>query len=161
MICNGIYVLEANGNEFCPFIKFRPRQFQWMDIANERQSTEIDIGQSVQCFIKIAEISKPLNEMAANSKNDDSVSQRQIASVVVAITDPHKPGASFIRIPSEHQCILIKVQVLCSDCAPRNYNIQINWQGRDVNELDRPGKLSVSLVDDPVSIKQSAYTERR
>lgn len=145
VICNGIYVLEASGDEFCSFIDFRPRQFQWMDIANERQNTEIDIGQSVQHFVKIAEISKSLNEMRANS---DGVSQQQIASVMIAIPDPRKPGLSYIRIPAEeHKCILIKVQVVCSGCLPKNYNIRIDWKGSDVNEFSKPGKLSVSLID--------------
>ena len=158
VICTGVYVLEANGKTFCPFINFRPRQFRWMDIANERQNTEIDIGQSVQHFVKIAEISKPQNEMAANN---EGTSQPQIASVTVAIPNPHKPGSSYVRIPSEHKCILIKVQVSCSGCTPINYNIQIDWKGNDVKDFARPGKLSVSLVDDPDNMKQIASSERR
>lgn len=156
--CIGVYVLEANGKDFCSFIDFRPRQFQWMDVANDRQNSEIDIGQSVQHFVKIAEISKPLNEMAANN---GGASQQQFASVTIAIPNPHKPGASYVRIPFEHKCILIKVQVSCSGCVPQNYNIQIDWKGCDVNEFNKPGKLSVSLVSDQLLSKKLANTEKR
>ena len=158
VVCTGIYVLEANGKTFCPFIHFRPKQFQWLDIAPERQNLEIDIGQSVKHFVKIAEISKPQNEMAANNQR---IKQPQQASVTVAIPNPHKPGSSYVRIPSEHSCVLIQIQVSCSGCTPKIYNVRIDWKGNSVNEFEKPGKLSVSSLDESDVNKLISSTERR
>ena len=158
VVCTGVYVLEANGKTFCPFMLFRPLRFQWLDVAPERQNLEIDIGQSVQHFVKIAEISKPLNEMAMNSQR---MRQPQSATVTIAIPDPHKPGSSYVRVPAEHNCVLIKAQVSCSGCSPWNYNVRIDWKGCSVREFDNPGKLSVSLIDESEVTKLISSAEKR
>ena len=158
VVCCGIYVLEANGKTFCQFISFRPRQFQWLDIAPERQNREIDIGQSVQHFVKIAEISKSLNEMAVNNQR---MRQASPATVTIAIPNPHKPGTSYIRIPTEHNSVLIQTQVSCSGCSPWNYNVRIDWKGSSVDEFGKPGKLSVSLVGESEMKKLISSTEKR
>lgn len=145
VMCIEICVLEADGRKFCPFIKFRPKQFQWLDVSSERQNMEIDIGQSVTQYVKIAEISNDQSEMTAtNGTNQTAKSDG--ASITVAIPDPRKPGSSYVRIPFEHKCVLIKMQVICSGCSPKTYDVQIDWKGNSVNDFEQPGKLSVSSV---------------
>lgn len=142
VLCSGISVLTANGRDYCSLLSFRPKQFQWSDVPSERQSGEMDIGQSVLHFVKIAEISRPLEGMGANS----SVTvQPQAASVVVAIPDSSKSGQCYVRVPIEHTRIRIEVQVLCSGCDAQCYNILIDWKGKTIEECSDPAKLSVSL----------------
>ena len=108
--------------------------------------------------IKIAEISKPLNEMAMNNQR---MRQPQSATVTIAIPDPRKPGSSYVRVPAEHNCVLIKAQVSCSGCSPWNYNVRIDWKGCSVREFDNPGKLSASLIDESEVTKLISSAEKR
>lgn len=145
VVCTGIYVLEANDKTFCSFISLRPRQFQWIDISSDRIKNEIDIAQSVIHFVKIAEISKPQNEMAANGQR---LNTARPATITIAVPNPDNPSSSYIRIPTEHKSILVKVQVSCSGNTPKCYTIRIDWKGSSVGEFDQPGKLKIAIIDE-------------
>lgn len=145
VMCTGIYVLEANDKTFCPLIPLRPRQFQWVDVSAERVKSEIDIAQSVVHFVKIAEISKPQNEMAVNGQRSGAVKP---ASITIAVPNPNNPSSSYIRIPPEHKSVLIQMQVSCSGNSPICHNIRIDWKGSSVGEFEQPGKLKIDRIGD-------------
>lgn len=144
VLCMGIEILEANGKRYCPLLKFRPRQFQWSGVSQERLDCELDIGQSVLHFVRIAEISLSRESMCPKDKMEVG---SQAPSVAIAIPDPNKPGQGYIRVPADHHNIKIKVQVLCSGCDPRNYDILIDWKGSSVDDCKEPAKLSVTLEE--------------
>lgn len=156
--CTGIYVLEANDKTFCPLIPLRPRQFQWMDVSSERVKSEIDIAQSVVHFVKIAEISKPQNEMAVNGQRSGTAKP---ASITIAVPNPNNPGSSYIRIPPEHKSVLIQTQVSCSGNSPICYNIRIDWKGSSVDEFKQPGKLKIDRISDDEARNLIAENTRR
>lgn len=158
VMCTGIYVLEANDKTFCSYVELRPRQFQWIDVAPDRIRNEIDIAQSVMHFVKIAEISKPQNEMTANGQRS---SMTKPATITIAVPNPSSPSSSYIRIPHEHKSVLIKVQVSCSGNTPECYNIRIDWKGSSVGESGQPGKLKIALIDEHEVKSLMVGTERR
>lgn len=158
VMCTGIYVLEANDKTFCPLIPLRPRQFQWLDVSAERGKGEIDIAQSIVHFVKIAEISKPQNEMAVNGQRLGTVKP---ASITIAVPNPNNPSSSYIRIPPEHKSVLIQTQVSCSGNSPICYNIRIDWKGSAVGEFEQPGKLKIDKISDGDARSLITETTRR
>ena len=158
VMCTGIYVLEANDKTFCPLIPLRPRQFQWMDVSTERVKSEIDIAQSVVHFVKIAEISKPQNEMAANGQRSGTAKP---ASITIAVPHPDNPSSSYIRIPPEYKSVLVQTQVSCSGNSPISYNIRIDWKGSSVGEFEQPGKLKIDRISDDEARTLITVTTRR
>ena len=109
VMCNAIYVPEADGEKYCSFQKMRPQQFQWIDLPDDQSFSAIDIAQSVSHFVKIAEISKPQNIMSANESANKELKAGP-ASVTVAVRDGH--GKAYIRIPFEHKSTLISIVCL-------------------------------------------------
>lgn len=59
VICNGIFIQEANKEKYCPLLKnFRQKQFEWLEVPMEKVFSEINIFHGVEYYVKIAEISQ-------------------------------------------------------------------------------------------------------
>ena len=152
VMCTSVYVPEADGAKYCKFVNIRPCQFQWLGVPPERCFGEIDIAQSVLYYAKIAEISKPQNEMSANGIIVRSKGEFGAASVTVAVKE-HGGSGAYIRIPFEHKSVLIAVCVSCSGNKPINRYIKIDWKGSSVNEFEAPGKFKVISLSDKDGIQ--------
>lgn len=140
VMCDEIFVLDADGRKFCQFKKIRPRQFPWVD-AEEGAHIPIDIPQSLHRYVKVFEIknvkeipSAPFGPVASHSQN--------ATQIVVCLMI----GKDYIRIPSEYRSIILPIVITSSGMKPINEYIRVDWKGGSVKEISDPGKLKVSKL---------------
>ena len=141
VLCKGIYVLEANKAKFTSYIKIRPSQFPWQNMDISRQNSVIDIEQSVDYYVKIAEISKPLNKMTSNG---DKPVQNDKPSIKIAIPHPNGQGAGYIKIP--YETVLVELQIVSSNSGPLTYGVRIDWRGDNISEFENKEIFTIALI---------------
>lgn len=141
VMCNELFVPDADGRKFCQLMKIRPRQFPWADIA-EGAFIQIDIPQSLHRYVKIFEI-KDVREQPSAPSNPVS-RPSNITQIVVCLMI----GKDYIRIPAEYRSVILPMIITSSGIEPIKEYIRVDWKGSSVKEIDGPGKLKVSKLSE-------------
>lgn len=145
VMCLGIYVQDAAKTSFCEYKKIRPLQFQWIDFPFDKNEQAIDIAQSVENYVKLAEISKQEKLTSSGAPKGGASEDTTIA---IAVSEYGNQECGYIRIPPENKSVVLKVQLSHAGNSPQHYNVRIDWQGRTVEEFGRLENLSVALIED-------------
>lgn len=142
VICNGVYIKEANDDKFCRLLSTHQKQLEWLDVSKDKIKSELEILQGFEYYVKIAEISQ-VGIPGANILEHNEVDETTIR---IAIQDPKNSSQRYLTLSKKRRSVLVSIKIISSNCRPIDKFIRIDWKGEKVSEYKEPGNLSVKLL---------------
>lgn len=144
VLCTGLYLLDADNKSFVKAQALRQQQLPWSSIDRDNIKARIDIDKGTEYYVKIAEISQT-SEMVANGQKSQ---KNAITEIRIPISNQSVPSSSYLTLDENPRNVIVSIRVLCDDYDSSDYFIRIDWKGTDANDFYKPGKLTVSLIDE-------------
>lgn len=143
VICNGVYIREADEEKYCLLSKLHQKQFEWLEVPRERIYEEIDILNGIEYYVKVAEISQ-----TGEAGDNITPSNEPIeATIRLAFHNPKNSSTEFLKLKKNQRNILISIKILSSTCKPLQKFVQIDWKGEKVNEYSESSNLRVKVIE--------------